>query len=387
MARVRMRDVAEHAGVSVRTVSNVVSGYTHVSEATRARVQRSLDELGYKMDYLARGLRSGRTGFVALAVPFVVEPYFAALAQAVIQAAARRGITVLVESTGGDREVERRILAGGLTNVADGVLFSALTVPAADVPPTGPDFPLVMLGEHNVGDHLPRVGIDNVAAARTAVEHLLAQGCRRIVALGLNGSENGRQRAEGYQQALSAAGVRRVNWLVEPVADWTRAHGYATVRRLLEGSGPLPDAIFAFNDALAVGALRALDASGVRVPDEVAVVGVDDIPECAYTHPPLTSIAPDLDVIAERALSLLDAQTRGAGRPGDTDTGTRTRTDTGTDTTGVTCDDAADGGDPGDREGAREDTSEGAQHWAGASEATPFRLVVRESSQRPPTAK
>jgi transcriptional regulator with XRE-family HTH domain len=85
MARVRMRDVAEHAGVSVRTVSNVVSGYTHVSPATRARVQRSLDELGYRMDYLARGLRSGRTGFVALAVPFLAEPYFAELAQAVVR--------------------------------------------------------------------------------------------------------------------------------------------------------------------------------------------------------------------------------------------------------------------------------------------------------------
>ncbi len=385
-----MRDVAEHAGVSVRTVSNVVSGYAHVSEATRARVQRSLDELGYKMDYLARGLRSGRTGFVALAVPFVVEPYFAALAQAVIQAAARRGTTVLVESTGGDPEVERRILAGGLTNVADGVLFSALTLPATDAPATGPDFPLVMLGEHNVGDHLPRVGIDNVAAARAAVEHLLAQGCQRIVALGRNGSENGRQRAEGYQQALSAAGVRRVNWLVEPVDDWTREHGYTTTLRLLEGSGPLPDAIFAFNDALAVGALRALDASGVRVPDEVAVVGVDDIPECAYTHPPLTSIAPDLDAIAERSLSLLDAQIRsnanGNGNgTGNGNSGAAAET-AAPATTGAASEPAS--GPATEHSGTdTESEAEGAAQWSGASASTPFRLVVRESSRRTGPAK
>jgi DNA-binding LacI/PurR family transcriptional regulator len=332
-----MRDVAEHAGVSVRTVSNVVSGYTHVSPQTRARVQRSLDELGYKMDFLAKGLRSGRTGFVALAVPYLAEPYFAELAQAVIRAAARRGITVLVESTEGDREAERRILAGGLTNVADGVLFSALAVPAADAAVATPDFPLVMLGEHDIGDRFPRVGIDNVAAARAVVEHLVEQGCRRIVALGRNGSENGRQRAEGYRQALSAAGVRRVNWLVVPVDDWNRSQGYEAVRGLLDGSGPLPDAVFAFNDALAVGALRALDASGVRVPDEVAVAAIDDIPESAYTHPPLTSIAPDLDVIAERALSLLEEQGQRASGVG--------------------------------AGNARQ-------------EATPFRLVVRESSQR-----
>jgi DNA-binding LacI/PurR family transcriptional regulator len=329
-----MRDVAEHAGVSVRTVSNVVSGYTHVSPATRARVQRSLDELGYRMDFLARGLRSGRTGFIALAVPFLAEPYFAELAQAVIRAAARRGITVLVESTGGDSEVERRILSGGLTNVADGVLLSALTAPSDAA--TGPDFPLVLLGEHGVGDRFPRVGIDNVAAARTVVEHLLAQGCRRIVALGRNGSENGRQRTEGYRQALAAARVRRVNWLVVPVDDWTRKQGYEAVRQLLDGSGPLPDGVFAFNDALAIGALRALDASAVRVPDEVAVASIDDVQEAAYTHPPLTSVAPDLDVIAERALTLLDEQAK----------------------------------------------REGGWPAGSAQEPTPFRLVVRESSQR-----
>ncbi|MFI6348124.1 LacI family DNA-binding transcriptional regulator [Streptomyces sp. NPDC050560] len=361
-SRVRMRDVAEHAGVSVRTVSNVVSGYAHVSPETRARVQRSLDELGYRMDYLARGLRSGRTGFVALAVPFLAEPYFAELAQAVIGAAARRGVTVLVESTAGDSEAERRILAGGLTNVADGVLFSALTVPASDVDATAPDFPLVMLGEHDVGDHFPRVGIDNVAAALTAVEHLLEQGCRRIVALGLNESENGRQRAEGYRLALSAAGVRRVNWLVVPVRDWTRDQGHAAVRHLLDGSGPLPDAVFAFNDALAVGALRALNASGVRVPEDVALASIDNVPEAAYTHPPLTSVAPDLDVIAERALSLLDEQQaprggRGAGRAAG----------------------------PAGREPAR--SADGAAQTgtgraATPREATPFRLVVRESSLR-----
>ncbi|MFJ5271011.1 LacI family DNA-binding transcriptional regulator [Streptomyces sp. NPDC088358] len=351
MARVRMRDVAEHAGVSVRTVSNVVNGYSHVSPDTRAKVQRSLDELGYRMDYLARGLRSGRTGFIALAVPFVAEPYFAELAQAVIRAAGRRDITVLVESTAGDSEVERRILEGGLTNVADGVLLSALTLPASDIAAKRPDFPLVMLGEHSVGDQFPRVGIDNVEAARTAVEHLLEQGCRWIVALGRNGSENGRQRTEGYEQAMSAARVRRVNWLVVPVEDWTREQGYEAVRELLEGDGPLPDAIFAFNDALAVGALRALDASGVRVPEDVAVVGIDAIQESAYTHPPLTSIAPDLDAIAERSLVLLEEQMQSPG---------------------------------GSEEPASGDDAQVGELVAAPQEATPYRLVVRESSRRGP---
>jgi DNA-binding LacI/PurR family transcriptional regulator len=124
------------------------------------------------------------------------------------------------------------------------------------------------------------------------------------------------------------------------------------VRELLEGDGPLPDAIFAFNDALAVGALRALDASGVRVPEDVAVAGIDAIQESAYTHPPLTSIAPDLDVIAERALTLLEEQMQ---RPAGLEEGAPSQ-------------------EP-------RTVSATVPH-----EATPFRLVVRESSCRRPAA-
>ncbi|WP_235215315.1 LacI family DNA-binding transcriptional regulator [Phaeacidiphilus oryzae] len=364
MAKVRMRDVAEHAGVSVRTVSNVVSGYAHVSAATRAKVQRSLDELGYQMDYLARGLRSGRTGFIALAVPFLAEPYFAELAQAVVRAAARRGLTVLVESTDGDAEVERRIIAGGLTNVADGVLLSALTVPedAASGSSSAPDFPLVLLGEHGVGDRFPRVGIDNVAAARTVVDHLLEQGCRRIVALGSNGSENGRQRTEGYREAMAAARIRPANQLIVPVQDWTRRQGHETVRKLLDGEGgPLPDGVFAYNDALAIGALRALDAVGVRVPEEIAVASIDDVQEAAYAHPPLTSVAPDLDVIAERALTLLEEQAGRHGAPGGGTGG------------------AGNAGQAAQAAQAAETTE--AERIGSAQTPAPFRLVVRESSR------
>ena len=120
-----MRDVAEHAGVSARTVSNVVNDYVYVSPEMRERVQASLDHLGYKMDYMARGLRSGRTGMIALVVPQLAEPYFAKLAQAVIRAAARRNLIVLIETTDDDAEVEKKIMRGALSTVADGVLLNA----------------------------------------------------------------------------------------------------------------------------------------------------------------------------------------------------------------------------------------------------------------------
>lgn len=308
-----MRDVAEHAGVSVRTVSNVVNNYVYVSAEMRERVQASLDHLGYKMDYVARGLRSGRTGMVALVVPQLAEPYFAALAQAVIRAAARRDLVVLIETTDNDAETEKRIMKGALATVADGVLLSASSATIE-----GPaDVPLVLLGEHTATRHGDHVGIDNVAAARTVVQHLLSRGYRRIAPLGLNDSDTAVLRQRGFEEELKAWRIRPARRLGMATADWSPQGGYDAVSRLLRGgSAPaLPQAIFAFNDSLAVGALRALRVHGIAVPGQVAVAGIDDLAISGFLDPPLTSLAPDLDDIAENALAALVLQVEGkAGR-------------------------------------------------------------------------
>jgi DNA-binding LacI/PurR family transcriptional regulator len=303
-----MRDVAEHAGVSVRTVSNVVNDYVYVSPEMRQRVQASLDQLGYKMDYVARGLRSGRTGMIALVIPQLAEPYFAALAQAVIRAAARRGLVVLIETTDNDAETEKRIMKGALATVADGVLLSASSATIE-----GPaDVPLVLLGEHAATRHGDHVGVDNVAAARIVVKHLLSQGYQRIAPLGVNESDTAVLRHRGFEDELKAWGVRPIRSLVLATADWSPKGGYDAVTRLLQRpSRALPQAIFAFNDSLAVGVLRALRARGIDVPGQVAVAGIDDLEISAFLDPPLTSLAPDLDDIAENALSALVLQIEG----------------------------------------------------------------------------
>jgi DNA-binding LacI/PurR family transcriptional regulator len=303
-----MRDVAEHAGVSVRTVSNVVNNYVYVSPEMRERVQASLDQLGYKMDYVARGLRSGRTGMIALVVPQLAEPYFAALSQAVIRAAARRGLVVLIETTDNDAETEKRIMKGALATVADGVLLSAGSATIE-----GPaDVPLVLLGEHAATRHGDHVGIDNVAAARVVVRHLLEQGYRRIAPLGMNESDTGTLRQRGFEEELKAWGVRPVRRLMMATADWSPGGGYEAVCGLLrDDAGALPQAIFAFNDSLAMGALRALREHGIEVPGQVAVAGIDGLEQSAFLEPPLTTLAPDLDDIAKKALSALVLQIDG----------------------------------------------------------------------------
>jgi DNA-binding LacI/PurR family transcriptional regulator len=308
-----MRDVAAHAGVSTRTVSNVVNGYVHVSPAMRERVQRSLDELGYKMDYIARGLKSGRTGFIAFAVPDLHNPYFAELGQTIVRMAGGRGMSVLVEVTGGDRERELNIIRGGLTNIADGVLFCALALPLDGGPQPPPGFPLVMLGEA-LPPHLDQVCIDDIAAARTAVQHLIDSGRRRIAVVKVD-SETGRLRYEGYLQALAAAGLPSAGVLELPAVGSDRAAGMSAMDSLLASGAPIPDAIFGYNDAVAVGAMRSLAAHGLRVPQDIAIIGIDDIDEAAYTTPPLSSVAPDLPALVERALDLLDEQAQPHLRP------------------------------------------------------------------------
>src|SRR3712207_764458 len=272
-----MRDVAERAGVSVRTVSNVVSGYVHVSAATRARVQQALDDLGYEMNVAARSLRSGRTGIVALALPDLHAPYFAELAQAVVRGAARRHWTVRIEITGGVRERELKVVTGGRTHLADGVLLSPLSLTSQpDLQPRS-DWPLALLREHELDVDVDHVVIAHVAAARTAVGHLLDLGRRRVVALGVTGAVPAAgMRLRGYLEAHEERGLRPLRRFRVPAPVWDRPAGATGIERVLDAAGPPPDAVVALNDTLALGATRDLLRRGLRIPGDDAGVGTDD---------------------------------------------------------------------------------------------------------------
>lgn len=303
----RLKDVADRAGVSVKTVSNVVNGYAHVSPAMRARVQAAIEELGYRPNLSARSLRRGRSDIIALAVPHLQEAYFAELAGAVISAAERRGITVLVDQTDGVREREQLALSGIRPHLIDGLLLSPLAVDVADLQHRDDATPLVLLGERISDSPYDHVAIDNVAAARAATEHLVALGRRRIAAIGTqveDAGHTGRLRARGYREAMTAAGLPLPPEQPGSVSGFTRADGAAAMNRLLDLPEP-PDAVFCFNDLLALGALNAMHRRGVRVPEDVAVVGVDDIEEARFSSPSLTTVAPDKQHLAELALDAL----------------------------------------------------------------------------------
>lgn len=309
---VTLRDVARRAQVSVRTVSNVVSGYEHVSEKMRERVRAAIDDLGYRPNPVARTLRTGRTGVLALVVPEIDVPYFSELARDVIRAAAEFGYRVMIDQTGHDHDRERELLVGDERSVLfDGILFSPLLT-RAEILEMGEAtrMPLVLLGEHDFDGRFDHVAIDNVRAAHDAVSHLLSVGRTRVAAIGAQPEETyatPQQRTAGYEAALHEAGLEPLPDLTLPSAHYGRADGYAAASALLERR-PLPDAIFCYSDLLAMGAMRAIFDAGLSVPDDIAVIGIDDIEEGAFARPSLSTVSLDTPFIAREAVGRIVAR-------------------------------------------------------------------------------
>ncbi len=312
------RDVAALAGVSQRTVSNVVRGYVHVSPETRERVERAIAALNYRPNPSARSLRSGRTGIIGLAVPEIAAPYFAELADHVQRTAAAHGLTLLIDQTGAERDSELLVLQGYRGHVIDGLIFSPMALSGEDLAAHHPGVPTVLLGERISDAEHVTVAIDNVAAAREACTYLLANGRTRIVAIGADVTTNNmgpaRARLRGYQHAHHDAGLTPPPGLAVPTGGWGRVQGHAAVTQLInDGIGF--DGLFCFNDQLALGALRALHEKGRSVPGDVSVVGWDDIEEASFSVPALTTVSPDKTGIATAAVTALLARIAGDATP------------------------------------------------------------------------
>ncbi|WP_253206176.1 LacI family DNA-binding transcriptional regulator [Curtobacterium aetherium] len=317
MGQVTLQDVAEHAGVSMKTVSNVVRGYRHVSDAMRTRVQGSIDALGYRPNVSGRSLATGRTNMLAFAFPDLRRPYFAELAHVFSQVCAERGYQLLLEETAGAPGGELSAVRGREAGVVDGVVIHPQVLTPAEIDSARGDTAVVFLGEDVRPPGGDLVAIDNVRAAAEAVAHLAALGRRRIGFLGHEVGEQSRTstfRLEGYRDGLSAAGLPFDPTLCVPREVGDAQGAELAFGRALDG-GLSIDGLLCRDDLAAVGALRAMRLRGLEAPRDVAVVGWDAIGLAASLVPSLTSVAPDTVALAEAALDRL--QERIAGRPGD----------------------------------------------------------------------
>ncbi|TLF62675.1 LacI family transcriptional regulator [Nonomuraea sp. KC401] len=312
---VSMHDVARVAGVSQRTVSNVVNNYAYVRPETRERVLDAMAMLGYVPNAAARSLRSARTGLIAFVVPDFRARIFADLADPVVREAEALGYTVLIELTGSHRERELQVLTGGRNQLTDGAIMMALSLRPGDGQRRRADFPIVLMGDEVLEGEVHHVGIPNRDASTAVARHLAETGRRRLMLLGYDpdGGLTARTRVRGFLDGVTEAGLPTDETLLIR-ADWTREGGRQAIEQHIDTGGPMPDAIFAMNDSIALGALRALQARDIRVPKDVAVVGFDDVEEARYSTPSLTSVSPDVESMAAHAVAMLHEQI--TGKPG-----------------------------------------------------------------------
>ncbi|KAB8193041.1 LacI family DNA-binding transcriptional regulator [Nonomuraea phyllanthi] len=314
---VTMSDVAKLSGVSTMTVSNVINDRAGVSDQVRRRVLEAIRQSGYRINVSARTLRSGRTGVIGLAVPEIDRPYFGHLATHVIAQAKERGFHVAIEETGAGAAGEIDAIAHSHKLQFDGLILSAVGLDPGDSRLSGGDYPIVMLGEQDFSARFDHVAMPNEEGTKAATAHLIDRGCRRIAIVtgaALDGVNVVTRRYHGYLAALAERGLDADPALRFAVDGMTLAGGRAAAHRLAD-SGHEVDGVVAVSDTVAQGVLRGLADRGLRVPDDVRLVGFDGIPEAAYTVPSLSTVAPDHRWMAAKAVELVTARIDDPSRP------------------------------------------------------------------------
>ena len=304
--RATVKDVALRAGVSPKTVSNVINGGIFVRPETRARVETALAELAYVPNLSARALRNGRSGVIALALPDLATAYSAEIAHHFVEVAHEQGWAVQIEETGSESNREWNLLSRARAHLVDGLILNPVVLADSAIADSGPLPPVVLIGEVEQ-DRVDQVWVDSVAAARDMTAHLLSLGHRRIAVVGSPdtlGRATARLRLAGYHAGLADAGIEPDPDLEIGCDNWSPDGAAVVVRSYLD-SHPLPDAFFCFTDSMAVATLGVLWSLGYAVPHDAVVAGFDDIADGRHTVPPLTTVSFDKRAFAERALQML----------------------------------------------------------------------------------
>jgi LacI family transcriptional regulator, repressor for deo operon, udp, cdd, tsx, nupC, and nupG len=301
---VRIKDVAKLANVSTATVSRVLRNADNVTEETRKRVLEAIEKLNYQPNVLGRYLRRMETETVLVVVPDITNPFFSKVLRGIESVAIQNGYQVLLGDTQNNVRLEEEYLNLLRQKQVDGTIFLTARISRELIEEMSRQFPVVLACEYFEGAKIPTVSIDNISSARKATEHLIKLGHRRIAHL--SGPMNiilSRDRLRGYQQAMMQYELDIDPVLIQE-GDFTYELGYNLTLKLLALEKP-PTAIFAANDEMAIGAIKAIRKLSLRVPDDIAVVGFDDIKIASIFEPNLTTISQPMFEIGEKAMNLL----------------------------------------------------------------------------------
>jgi LacI family transcriptional regulator len=296
--------VADAAGVSKTTVSHVISGKRPVSAATRRKVERVMDELGFEPNFFAQAMQRSRSNTIALIVQDITNPFYPALARGLQTSVAAQNQVVLLFDAGAGEESTRAFVKDAMQRRVDGVVVAAGTMADELATLERAGIALVAVGSGLSDLPIDWVSADDVRIAGDAVRHLHALGHERIAIMGGPAlGEPGVGRLAGYRQAMTALGLDASEGL-HVSADWTTKGGQQAMTELL-GRDVRPTAVFCANDLMAIGAMNALLAAGLRVPDDMALIGVDDIDAAALVRPALTTVRVPAEEIGRAAGDLL----------------------------------------------------------------------------------
>ena len=302
-----IKDVAQAASVSTATVSHVINGTRPVSDATHQRVLQAMDTLNYQPNALARGLRTKRTRLLALVIPDITNPFFTDFARGFQDAADQRDYVVIVCNTDRDLDRELRYLDMARQQQVDGLALNPAKVTAKDLMRLlRAQVSIVLVGSQIDDPNFDLVMVDNTRGGFDAVQYLIDLGHTQIgLVCGPRTTSSGLQRFQGYCQALEKNGLPYRDDLVAE-GDFTYDGGFACMQALLS-QARRPTAVFATSDVMALGAKQAVEEAGLRIPDDISLIGFDDIPELARVRPQLTTIAqPRYPMGLETARLLLD---------------------------------------------------------------------------------
>ncbi|ASG20354.1 LacI family DNA-binding transcriptional regulator [Nitrospirillum viridazoti] len=317
----RMKDIALELGLSVVTVSKALRAHPDIGEATRRRVLERVAELGYQPNLMARSLVTGQTWTIGLIVPDLLHPFFAGIAKAIANDIRAHGYGLLISSSDEEPDAERQQIRNLLARQVD-VIVLASTQTTMDglreIERRGT--PHILLDRRFADAEAHFVGNDDEAVGALATAHLIAQGCRRIAHLRGPEVSTAAGRLSGYRQALAQHGLAPAPDLVMdlgPSGDHRGEEaGYAATRRLLALS-PRPDGLFCYNDPSALGAMRAVLEAGLRIPDDIAIIGCGNLSYADFLRIPLSSVDQGAEAIGRRVAQLATslAGTKNAALP------------------------------------------------------------------------
>ncbi len=302
--QVSIKDIARAAGVSHSTVSRALSNYPLVAEKTRRRIKLIARELGYAPNAIARGLVTQQTRVIGVIVTSIADPFVAEVVRGIEETAADNHYRVFLGTSHADPTREVNLVKALHEWRVDGVIVASSRVGALYLPLLKKfSVPIVLVNNQQKGRYVHSVAVDDVQGGRLATQHLISLGHRTIGYItGPSYNNSSNQRCEGYRLALRQAEIQYDPSLV--ISGNGRVEGGANAEKFYSQS-PKPTAIFCYNDMTAIGALQTLKSIGIRVPEDVSVIGYDDIPFAPYVDPPLTTIRQPMDEMGRSAMRML----------------------------------------------------------------------------------